>query len=48
MTIDLRKCFLGSSETLEYGIDLSGMELGGVKPFCAPVKVCIELPLPWS
>ena len=43
MTIDLRKYFLGSSETLEYGIDLSGMELGGVKPFCAPVKVCIEL-----
>ena len=43
MTIDLRKYFLGGSETLEYGIDLSGMELGGVKPFCAPVKVCIEL-----
>ena len=39
MTIDLRKYFLGNSETLEYELDLSGMELGGVKPFCAPAKV---------
>lgn len=43
MTIDLRKYFLGNSDTLEYELDLSGMELGGVKPFCAPVKVQIEL-----
>lgn len=43
MTIDLRKYFLGNSETLEYELDLSGMELGGVKPFCAPAKVQIEL-----
>ena len=43
MTIDLRKYFLGNSETLEYGLDLSGLELGGVKPFCAPVKIHMEL-----
>ena len=43
MTIDLRKYFLGNSETLEYELDLSGMELGGVKPFCAPVKVRARL-----
>lgn len=43
MTIDLRKYFLGGSDTLEYGLDLSGLELGGVKPFCAPVNVHVEL-----
>ena len=39
MTIDLRKYYLGSSDELEWDLELSGMELGGVKPFCAPVKV---------
>ena len=43
MTIDLRKYYLGASETLEWEMDLSEMELGGVKPFCAPVKVHAEL-----
>lgn len=43
MTIDLRKYFLGENGTVEYDLDLSGMELGGVKPFCAPVKVYGEL-----
>lgn len=38
MTIDLRKYYLGSSDELEWDLELSGMELGGVKPFCAPVK----------
>ena len=37
--MDLRNYFLGASEALEVSFDLSGMELGGVKPFCAPVKV---------
>ena len=43
MTIDLRKYYLGASETLEWEMDLSEMELGGVKPFCAPVKIQGEL-----
>lgn len=43
MTIDLRKYYLGSSEALEWELDLSGMELGGVKPFCAPVNVQARL-----
>ena len=43
MTIDLRKYYLGASETLEWEMDLSEMELGGVKPFCAPVKVRAQL-----
>ena len=37
--MDLRNYFLGASEALEVSFDLSGLELGGVKPFCAPVKV---------
>ena len=43
MTIDLRKYYLGSSDELEWDLELSGMELGGVKPFCAPVRVRAEL-----
>ena len=47
MTIDLRKYFRGEdlpgSGVLECQLDLSGMELGGVKPFCAPVRVRAEL-----
>ena len=43
MTIDLRKYYLGSSDELEWDLELSGMELGGVKPFCAPVKIQGEL-----
>ena len=55
MTIDLRKYFRGEdlpgSGVLECQLDLSGMELGGVKPFCAPVRVRAELkgsPAQWS
>ncbi len=43
--IDLKR-FLGSdglSETIGHEMDLSGMELGGVKPFCAPVKATVRL-----
>lgn len=47
MTIDLRKYFRGEdlpgSGVLECQLDLSGMELGGVKPFCAPARVRAEL-----
>ncbi len=43
MTIDLRKYYLGSSDALNRALDLSGMELGGVKPFCAPVEIEGEL-----
>lgn len=44
MIIDLKRFFQsdGLSETLPYEIDLSGMELGGVKPFCAPVKAVVR------
>ena len=38
MTIDLRNIIWAADE-LEWDLELSGMELGGVKPFCAPVKV---------
>ncbi len=39
MTVDLKKYFEGQSDTVEYALDLSGLELDGVKPFCAPIKV---------
>ncbi len=45
MVIDLKKYFLDAREvearedTVEYDLDLTGLELDGVKPFCAPVKV---------
>lgn len=37
MIIDLKKYFLGQCDTLEVSLDLTGLELDGVKPFCAPV-----------
>lgn len=45
MVIDLKKFFLseGCSEDVAYDLDLSEVELGGVKPFCAPVKVRAQL-----
>ena len=52
MEIDLRKLFQGedgfdrnSNGVIErqYELDLSGVELGGAKPFCAPVKVRARL-----
>ncbi len=40
MEIDLKKLFESdASERLDVELDLSGVELGGAKPFCAPVKV---------
>ena len=41
MILDLKRFFQsdGLTEKLLHTMDLSGMELGGVKPFCAPVKV---------
>lgn len=40
MLIDLKRFFQsdGLTEELTHTMDLSGMELGGVKPFCAPVQ----------
>lgn len=41
MVVDLRRYFQadGAVEALSFVLDFSGVELGGVKPFCAPVKV---------
>lgn len=45
MVIDLKKYFTaprdseGPCDTVEFPADLSGVELVGVKPFCAPVQV---------
>lgn len=39
MTIDLQKYYSGNSESVAWKLDLTGMELDGVKPFCAPVEV---------
>ena len=43
--IDLKRFFQadGLSESFSHELDLSGMELGGVKPFCAPVKTSSRL-----
>ena len=53
MEIDLRKLFQGEDDPdrrsggaerrCECELDFSGVELGGVKPFCAPVKVTARL-----
>ena len=45
MVIDLRQAFLSDrwERELVYDMDLSEVELGGVKPFCAPVKVRARL-----
>lgn len=49
MIIDLKKYFQGAQtgagpeDTVEYDLDLSGLELGGVRPFLAPVKVTAGL-----
>ena len=40
MEIDLKKLFQSDAlERLNVELDLSGVELGGAKPFCAPVRV---------
>lgn len=45
MVIDLRQAFLSDrwERELAYDMDLSEVELDGVKPFCAPVKVRARL-----
>lgn len=49
MVIDLKKYFQDFrnpedlEDTVEFDMDLSGLELDGVKPFCAPVKVSARL-----
>lgn len=47
MTIDLREYFregdLPENGALHCEMDFSGLELGGVKPFCAPVQVRAQL-----
>ena len=45
MEIDLRR-FLkadGTEDAVSCELDFSGVELGGVKPFCAPVKAKVRL-----
>ncbi|RKJ39018.1 DUF177 domain-containing protein [Acutalibacter sp. 1XD8-33] len=41
MVLDLKKLFRGDGveESAACELDFSGVELGGAKPFCAPVKV---------
>lgn len=45
MEIDLRRLFQSDGMREEHAaeLDFSGVELGGVKPFCVPVKVRAEL-----
>ena len=43
MIVDLKRFFQGQSDTVTLEVDLSGLELGGVKPFCAPVKAEVGL-----
>lgn len=43
MIIELKKYLLGECEACEYSLDLTGLELDGVKPFCAPVTGQISL-----
>ncbi len=45
MAMDLRKLFQsdGAEETVCQELDFSGVELGGVKPFCAPVEAKARL-----
>ena len=40
MVLDLKKLFRGDGveESAACELDFSGVELGGAKPFCAPVK----------
>lgn len=43
MIIDLKKYLLGECDTRELSLDLTGLELDGVKPFCAPITGKITL-----
>ena len=43
MNLELKKYFAGQHDTFRFALDLSGLELGGVKPFCAPVQAEAEI-----
>lgn len=45
MVIDLKRFFQadGVEDAVSCGLDFSGVELGGAKPFCAPVEVKARL-----
>ena len=38
MILELKQYFSGQHDTFRFALDFSGLELGGVKPFCAPVQ----------
>lgn len=39
MILDLTRAFAGKQESVTDTLDLSGLELDGVKPFCAPIEI---------
>ena len=43
MILELKKYFSGQHDTFRFALDLTGLELGGVKPFCAPVQAAAEI-----
>ena len=45
MVLDLKRLFQGdgAEETAVCQLDFTGVELGGAKPFCAPVKVRVQM-----
>ena len=45
MVLDLKRLFRGDGveESAVSQLDFSGVELGGAKPFCAPVKVQVQM-----
>lgn len=43
MNLELKKYFADQHDAFRCALDLSGLELDGVKPFCAPVKVSVRL-----
>lgn len=43
MIIDLKKYFSGECDSLSVSLDLTGLELDGVKPFCAPIAGQVSL-----
>ena len=43
MMLDLTRAFAGKQESLDSRLDLSGLELDGVKPFCAPIEIHADL-----
>lgn len=43
MNLELKKYFAGQHDAFRCALDLSGLELDGVKPFCAPVQMEAEI-----